>query len=178
MRSILISQHLPLKSLNADAIVPLLFSTSAFGLHYPILNRLTEAIRVFLKNSQPSHEMKAASEAQRFYSLLERVIHDRSKPFLHPLFPVDQEGRHSNDSEACQSDGEASAEKQLTFHDGDGSSTSRGFDLESLVMVFHLAGDQVVALENTLRRLQEVFRVGSSQSIFSGDRAERGPRDL
>lgn len=165
-------------STNVDAIVPLLFATTAFGLHYPILDRLTAAVRLYLKNGQSAHEIKAASEAQRFYSLLERVKYKLSKPFLRPLFPVDQELRQTNESQAWVYHGEELAEERVTDEKGDRSYTQYDLDIESLAVVFRLAGDEVVVLENTLRRLKEVFKVGSSEVINGGDRAELGPRDL
>ncbi|WWC67186.1 uncharacterized protein I206_101093 [Kwoniella pini CBS 10737] len=67
-----------------DALIPLLISTSSFGLHEPILNRLSKIIQELInKNDNLSNEFKAT---KHFLNILYKVIIWKSNYLQKPLF--------------------------------------------------------------------------------------------
>ncbi len=159
----------------AESVVPLLISTSAFGLHYPILDRLTRRLRDLIETCSSEH----CRVLQGFSHALERVAEKRSEPFMEPLFLFEDEGPHPDHRHVSSGDFQRNTTLQTSIVDRAWAGPEPKLPPpDALVEPLKLDVEGRKALEGTMRRLRKGSMNAEQDGCGLGGREERGVREL
>ncbi|KAK4687607.1 hypothetical protein P7C73_g2522, partial [Tremellales sp. Uapishka_1] len=153
-----------------EALLPLLTSLSTYGLHYPILLRLSDTLKTLQEEAQ---------EVVRFAAMVEMVLGYKKTGFHKPLFEDDEDHPIGN----TKVDGEE--DTNLARNGLETEELSR-WDKEDIKLAVEKVATELMLdqegktmLEGTWRRLEKALRGGDEgASLMAGEREERGVREL
>ena len=153
-----------------EALIPLLMSTSAFGAHYLILERLRKLLgRILDDPDHPgSKSVESKAELGAFINLVSSAEKKHSQHWDQPLFTPVRKELNDDRIPSYTSQGQEPDTDDLD---------DRLPRAERLVRLFLLKDDGIIALEGTLKRLRKGLNNGL-EAPNGGGREERGVREL
>ena len=143
--------------------MPLLISTSIFGLQFPILKRIHEILVRLMAKDKDSFQQDA--NMQFFHRLVDRNRRKRAPPFHRPLIDEPNGEAETTWLNVLPVDGQ-----EIT------SAQTGAIDVPRLCELLQLDEEASTALEGTLKRLEKGER--GHEPLDSASREERGVREL
>ncbi|WWC85440.1 uncharacterized protein L201_000303 [Kwoniella dendrophila CBS 6074] len=145
-----------------DALSPLFISTSFFGLHEPILSRLSKILKQIISSSSLSSSSSNANhgyqQTKHFLNILEKVVIWKSNYLQKPLFNDQPDASSSRSSESVNTNrhGDENGNENIPKDTNIDISFDKPINLQSIIEELEIIDEETInGLKGTVNRLNK-----------------------